>query len=73
MKTNLHKCLERWNKDVKTKSKINIETRRSTTLKQRVILVQGPCGVARNVSLFAFGAKAQRKNVIKHKKRAEQK
>jgi hypothetical protein len=23
--------------------KINIETRRSTTLKQRVILVQGPC------------------------------
>jgi hypothetical protein len=25
------------------KSKINIETRRSTTLKQRVILVQGPC------------------------------
>ena len=27
----------------KNKSKINIETRRSTTLKQRVILVQGPC------------------------------
>ena len=25
------------------KKKINIETRRSTTLKQRVILVQGPC------------------------------
>jgi hypothetical protein len=28
---------------VKIESKINIETRRSTTLKQRVILVQGPC------------------------------
>ena len=28
---------------VKIGSKINIETRRSTTLKQRVILVQGPC------------------------------
>jgi len=27
----------------KTRNKINIETRRSTTLKQRVILVQGPC------------------------------
>ena len=25
------------------RKKINIETRRSTTLKQRVILVQGPC------------------------------
>ena len=27
----------------KIENKINIETRRSTTLKQRVILVQGPC------------------------------
>ena len=27
----------------KVREKINIETRRSTTLKQRVILVQGPC------------------------------
>ena len=36
-------CTSAWNKDVKTESKINIETRRSTTLKQRVILVQGPC------------------------------
>ena len=27
----------------RTINKINIETRRSTTLKQRVILVQGPC------------------------------
>ena len=37
--TNLCRCLEQY---VKFGSKINIETRRSTTLKQRVILVQGP-------------------------------
>ena len=35
-----NKPMERY---VKREGKINIETRRSTTLKQRVILVQGPC------------------------------
>ena len=37
--------LEMWSRAVGRgiKIKINIETRRSTTLKQRVILVQGPC------------------------------
>ena len=37
-----NKPMERY---VKRESKINIETRRSTTLKQRAILVQGNAGV----------------------------
>ena len=53
----------RWN-DMQKESKINIKTRRSTTLKQRVILVQGPCWGRAKRSCVKANRASQRCHVI---------